>query len=98
VRILALVLALCICGPTFAQDVAQPKTYCMPRQAILQTLIVASGERLIGRGVDARGQLIEVYGRDGGGPWTVIVTRKDQISCVLAAGRDGWETMEGPEL
>jgi hypothetical protein len=46
-------------------------------------------------GVQANGHLVEVFASNDGTSWTIVVTRPDGWSCIVAVGED-WETLPNP--
>ena len=43
-------------------------------------------------GVQANGHLVEVFASSDGASWTIVVTRPDGVSCIVAVGED-WEML-----
>ena len=46
-------------------------------------------------GLQANGHLVEVFVSNDGGSWTIVVTRPDGWSCIVAVG-EHWESLPGP--
>src|SRR5262245_59030084 len=46
-------------------------------------------------GMQANGHLVEVFASNDGTSWTIVVTRPDGLSCIVAVGED-WETLPNP--
>ena len=46
-------------------------------------------------GVQANGHLVEVFASSDGTSWTIVVTRPDGVSCIVAVGED-WEALPNP--
>ncbi len=82
-----LAAALALAAPAAAAQAAQ----CMPRAVALAALTERHGETRRGIGLDARGTVMEVFAAEGGG-WTVLVTRPDGTSCLVASGT-GYEDL-----
>ena len=61
---------------------------CLPRDALIETLQINYGEKLIGGGLQSPQQLLEVWSSDLTGSFTVFMTRPDGISCVVATGQN----------
>ena len=40
-------------------------------------------------------RLVEVFASNNGTSWTIVVTRPDGLSCIVAVGED-WETLPNP--
>jgi hypothetical protein len=45
--------------------------------------------------VQANGHLVEVFASNDGTSWTIVVTRPDGWSCIVAVGED-WEMLPNP--
>ncbi len=83
-RIIAAVLvATSLALPASAQSV------CGERSKFLEHLGSKYQEGPVAMGLVSDGNVLEVLASDGGS-WTIIVTRPDGKSCVVATG-DGWE-------
>lgn len=70
---------------------AQPaaaQAVCGPHAQIVKLLNNSLSEKRVSVGLNNNGQVIEVFASEGGG-WTMVVTRPNGISCILAAG-DAW--------
>jgi hypothetical protein len=52
-------------------------------------------ERPNALGVQANGHLVEVFAANDGTSWTIVVTRPDGWSCIVAVG-ENWETLPNP--
>ncbi len=81
-----LAAALALAAPAAAQA-----AQCVPRAVALATLAERHGETRRGIGLDARGTVMEVFAAEGGG-WTILVTRPDGTSCLVASGT-GYEDL-----
>jgi hypothetical protein len=46
-------------------------------------------------GVQANGHLVEVFASNDGTSWTIVITRPDGVSRIVAVGED-WETLPNP--
>jgi len=68
--------------PALAQQVA-----CGPREKIVERLAGQFSEQLAGAGLQSERQYVEIWAAPEGGTFTVLVTRADGLSCIVAAGR-----------
>ncbi len=68
---------------------------CGQRQSLGETLATARGERPVSLGLDRTGQVVELFASEGGRTWTLLVTRPDGASCIIARGRY-WEMLTPP--
>jgi hypothetical protein len=82
--------AALLAAPALAQ------TYCAERTAIAERLTAGYAEQLVGGGMQSADGLIEVWTTATGATWTILMTRPDGISCVVATGTD-WYSRK-PEI
>ncbi|TVQ34274.1 MAG: hypothetical protein EA356_10820 [Geminicoccaceae bacterium] len=62
-------------------------TLCHDHQALVQALADRYREVPVSIGLQNDGQLIEVFASGDTGTWTILLTRPDGVSCILAAGK-----------
>lgn len=67
--------------------------FCAERTQIAERLTTAYAEQLAGGGLQSSNGLIEVWTTETGSTWTILMTRPDGISCVMATGTN-WATRE----
>jgi len=73
-----------------AAGVAQAQSApCAPRGDMVAELGAKYGETRHGAGIAGRTAVVEVFVSDETGPWTIIFTRPDGVSCRMAAG-EAW--------
>tara|TARA_R110002072_G_scaffold11668_18_gene52350 strand:- start:1636 stop:1971 length:336 start_codon:yes stop_codon:yes gene_type:complete len=65
---------------------------CNLREKVLSHLATKYSEAPVAIGVTSSGALLEVLSSNEGITWTVILTRPDGVSCLLAAG-EGWRPL-----
>ena len=85
-------VALLACTPS--AEAAAETAACAALAEVVAKLAQRFGETLRSVGLQRSDGLLEVYASDRTGTWTILVTRPDGISCLLAAG-ERWE--EEPE-
>ena len=83
-------LAVLTALPAVAQ---QTPPSCMPTPQMYQQMIERYGESRSAVGINSDGAMIEFWGNDDVGSWTVIGTGPGGISCILSYG-DGFERFE----
>ena len=66
---------------------AQAQTRCNTRTNIIAQLTDKYGEVSNGMGLQSATQVIEVWSSQKTGSWTIIASRADGVSCILAAGQ-----------
>lgn len=67
---------------------AEAGLVCGERADFIEKLDEAYGEKLISAGLEADGNVFEVY-RSKTGSWTILVTEPEGPTCVLASG-EAW--------
>jgi len=84
----SILTASVLLGIATASLPAQAQTLCNTRTNIVAQLTEKYGEISNGIGVQSTTQVIEVWSSQKTGSWTIIASRADGISCVLAAGQN----------
>jgi hypothetical protein len=72
---------------------AQPA--CQSRDDISQLLTQRFDEVPSALGLQSNGDLIQVFVSKDGKTWTMVTTRPDGISCIVALGQH-WQALDGP--
>ena len=72
---------------------AQAQANCAMRDTIVERLEAKYGETLTGGGLRSETQVVEVWAAEETGTWTVLMTRADGISCIMASGTN-WQQNE----
>ncbi len=70
---------------------AAAKPVCGSHQSVSEKLKKSYTEAPISMGVTSAGAIVEVFASPKGS-WTLVVTRPNGMSCLIAAGQD-WETL-----
>lgn len=76
--------ALVACTPLAE---AQTQSPCAERNELVLRLEQSYGETLQSMGLHQDNTLLEVYASEDTGTWTILVTRPDGLSCLIAAGQ-----------
>ena len=71
-----------------APPLAAQAMHCAPRDVLIERLEETYGERQIAIGMQSAHALIELWGSEETGSFTLIVTTSDAESCVMAFGAD----------
>ncbi len=82
--LLALALLLGVRAQASAQSV------CTTHSEVTKQLESRHAESRVGIGLASTGQVLEVFTTGDGSSWTIVMTRPDGMSCVIAAG-EAWE-------
>ena len=69
---------------------AQGRPACAERGRVVERLAQAYGETLHSMGLRKDNELMEIFASDQTGSWTILMTKTDGTSCLLAAGK-AWE-------
>ncbi len=88
--IVTLVLA---CAPA----VALAQTYCADRGSLVGKLETSYGEAFAGGGMQNASRIVEVWASEDGGTWTILITRADGTSCIMASGTAWRKGLPQPE-
>ena len=78
-------LSLCLMA-----ELAQAQRYCPPHDQAVAQLNERHNEWRIGSGISRWGNIVELFISEAG-TWTILVTRPEGSSCVVASGGD-WES------
>lgn len=89
--LLGLCAATCAAGPAIAQS-----ANCAPRSAVVERLASKYGESRQSIGLGTNNAVVEVFASAETGTWTILVTRPDGISCLIAAGQGYEMVAEAP--
>lgn len=81
-------ILLCFSLPAHADSI------CGPRADFVKALKDKYQESRRGIGVSGEAAIVEIY-TSKAGTYTIIVTRPDGLSCIIAAG-SGWEELPPP--
>lgn len=81
------VLAVLLCIPSLAS--AQQ---CAPRPQVIATLAKTHSEQQRGAGFQNSSAATELWITPDGATWTILLTRPNGVSCIIASGTD-WITV-----
>jgi hypothetical protein len=74
---------------------AQTRQACAKRDQVVRKLEEKFGETLRSIGLHQSDGVVEVYSSEETGTWTILVTRPDGVSCLMASGQL-WEQDASP--
>ena len=83
-------LALALLLGVRAQASAQ--TVCTTHAEVTKHLDRRYAEAPVGIGLASNGGVIEVFSSGDGSTWTIVITKPDGMSCVVASG-EAWENL-----
>ncbi len=88
VRYLTAVFTALLIGWIVFPSAAQARTVCGERKAIVTSLEKTFSEAPVSMGLGSNGAIIEVFASPFS-TFTIILTRPDGVTCVMAAGENG---------
>ena len=88
-------LATLVAGVIALPAPASAQSACAPRVDIVEKLKEKYGEDQRGLGLGGKKSVIELWSSDKTGTWTIVMTRPNGVTCIVAAG-DTW--MEAPPV
>ncbi len=91
VRYLTAILSALLIGWGAFSSSAQAQTICGDRGAIVASLEKTYSEAPVSMGLGSNGTIIEVFASPSG-TFTIILTRPNGLTCVMAAG-ENWEDL-----
>lgn len=89
--------ALVFGAAALAPPLASQGTLCLPRETLVESLAAQFSESLAGGGLQSGTRLIELWRSKDSGSFTILLTRPDGISCVLATGQSWHDEPAAPE-
>ena len=81
-------IAALLAVATAAPGLAQSTQNCAPRDVLVERLSGSYGENFSGGGLQNAEAVFEVWTSEVDGTWTILMTRADGVSCIMAAGTD----------
>lgn len=90
----ALVFGLAATAP----PVAAAQSACATRARVTEKLHTVFDESLSAAGLQSATSVIEVWSSEKSGSWTIISSRADGISCVLASGTNWYQVGLKPKM
>ncbi len=74
-----------VAPPAFAEGAPQ----CGAREDVVKLLRDKHGEAVTGAGLSGENAVIEIWASPQSGTWTILMTRTDGLTCLMAAG-EAW--------
>ena len=69
---------------------------CAERASVVDKLAVKYGEAFSGGGLQSAESIFEVWHSEEKGTWTILMTRADGVSCIMASGTNWREGIKIP--
>jgi hypothetical protein len=79
-------LSLGIAGAVIAAQSVHASPQCGPRDQVVQALATKYGETRRSVGMSGPDQMMELFAADETRTWTILVSRPDGSSCLVASG------------
>lgn len=83
-----IVTAAMVFGMAALAPPSNAQTACAKRSEIVHMLENAFAEKLSALGLRSELQLMEIWSSDAKGTWTILLTKADGTSCIVASGTD----------
>lgn len=77
----------------FAPASAYAQSNCAERDSVIQKLETGYGEEFVGGGLQNSSSIFEVWLSEDKGTWTILMTRADGTSCIMASGTNWREAL-----
>lgn len=77
---------------------ADAKTACLERDTVVERLTNDYGESFQGGGLQSEKRIFEVWYSEEQGTWTILLTRADGISCVMATGTNWRDALPSDKI
>ena len=77
----------------FAPAALHAQTNCAARETVIQKLETGYGETFSGGGLQSASSIFEVWFSEEKGTWTILMTRADGTSCIMASGTNWREAL-----
>lgn len=88
-----LLSVLTVVAISWVPAVSFAQTFCADRDTVIKTLETKYGETFSGGGLRNASSIMEVWSSHEDGSWTILLTRADGTTCIMASGTD-WR--DGP--
>lgn len=91
------VTAALVFGTLALAPPAQAMTICAQRSVIVERLKSGFHESYQGAGLQSASSLVEIWSSEETGSWTMLLSKADGTSCVIASGMS-WQFDRMPEV
>ncbi len=78
-----------IVGAAILAPAAEARSLCVPHDKLVNQLSKRHGEKSVAMGLASNGSLMQVFSSKEGGTWTMVLTKPNGESCIMAAG-ESW--------
>lgn len=84
----AILKSLCFVTVVMTPSVGLAQPACATRDVVVERLSTGYGESFQGGGLQSATKVFEVWFSEDEGTWTILMTKADGTSCVMASGTD----------
>ncbi len=88
-----ILVAAVLFGTAATAPPAAAQSVCANRDELTGKLSAKYSEQLVSAGLQSASGLVEVWTSSEGATWTILMSRPDGISCIVASGTD-WYSQE----
>ena len=81
-----LITTLGLAAAILTPAAASAQAFCGDRDAVTERLTTGYGESLAAGGLRNADSVVEVWSSEEKGTWTILMTKADGTTCILAAG------------
>lgn len=74
------------------------QTNCAARDTVVEKLSSGYGEAFSGGGLQNSSSIFEVWHSEEQGTWTILLTRADGTSCIMASGTNWRDALPGQRV
>jgi hypothetical protein len=75
-----------------APALATAQSVCATHQTVTDKLKQTFDERPVNEGLSSNGGMLEIFVSPNGETWTIVLSRADGVSCLMATG-EHWESV-----
>ena len=85
-----------VVAAAFIPTALHAQNNCAARDSVVDKLSVKYGEAFAGGGLQNANSVFEVWFSEEKGTWTILMTRADGMSCIMASGTNWREGIKIP--
>ena len=94
----AILKSLCLIAITIVPTVGSALQACATRDVVVERLSSGYGESFVGGGLQSETKIFEVWFSEDEGTWTILMTKSDWTSCIMASGTNWREAMPSAKI
>ena len=94
----AILKSLCVISIVSVPSVGLAQQACATRDVVVERLSTGYGESFQGGGLQSDTKIFEVWYSEEAGTWTILMTKADGTSCVMASGTNWREPIPSDKV